>query len=143
MKKAVKSKPKKNAIFSKILEFILYAILYTGVFAVVAKMFKTFEINGEPKILYAFIAVAIIDVLNKFLKPILITITTPIIGITFGLFYFVITAFILWLTDLIMFDLLNFTNIWILLLIALLITIFNFIVKKLIIEPIIRKASKR
>lgn len=143
MKKAVKSKTKKNAMFSKILEFILYAILYTGVFAVVAKMFKTFEINGEPKILYAFIAVAIIDVLNKFLKPILITITTPIIGITFGLFYFVITAFILWLTDLIMFDLLNFTNIWILLLIALLITIFNFIVKKLIIEPIIRKASKR
>ena len=143
MKKAVKSKTKKNAIFSKILEFILYAILYTGVFSVVAKMFKTFEINGEPKILYAFIAVAIIDVLNKFLKPILITITTPIIGITFGLFYFVITAFILWLTDLIMFDLLNFTNIWILLLIALLITIFNFIVKKLIIEPIIRKASKR
>ena len=143
MKKVVKPKKKGGFGLVKILEFILYAVFYTGIFALVAKLFKSFEINGEPKVLFALLAVVIIDILNKLVKPLLVTISTPITGITFGLFYFVINSFILWLTDLIMLDTLNFTNIWLILVIALLISIMNLIAKKLIIEPIIRKANKR
>ena len=65
MKKVVKPKKKGGFGLVKILEFILYAVFYTGIFALVAKLFKSFEINGEPKILFALLAVVIIDILNK------------------------------------------------------------------------------
>ena len=141
MKAKAKSKKKGTFKLSYILEFILYAVLYTGVFLLVDKMFGSFKINGQPKILYALLAVVIIDILSKVVKPLLVTFFTPITGLTFGLFYFVIQSFILWLTDLIMFDLLNFTNIWLLFPISIVLIIFNFIVRKLIIEPIVKKAS--
>ncbi len=141
MKAKAKSKKKGTFKLSYILEFILYAVLYTGVLLLVDKMFGSFKINGQPKILYALLAVVIIDILNKSVKPLLVTFFTPITGLTFGLFYFVIQSFILWLTDLIMFDLLNFTNIWLLFPISIVLIILNFIVRKLIIEPIVKKAS--
>ena len=143
MKVVVNSKSKNSLRFNLILEFILYSVLYTGVFLLVEKMFKSFEINGDPKVLYAFLAIVIIYALDKLVKPILVTISTPITGLTFGLFYFVINSFILWLTDKIMFDLLNFTDIWILFFISIVLAIFNLLIEKIIIEPIIRKASKK
>lgn len=143
MKVVVNSKSKNSPRFNLILEFILYSVLYTGAFLLVEKMFKSFEINGDPKVLYAFLAIVIIYVLDKLVKPIIVTISTPITGLTFGLFYFVINSFILWLTDLIMFDLLNFTDIWVLFFISIVLSLFNLLIEKIIIEPIIRKASKK
>lgn len=143
MKVVVNSKSKNSPRFNLILEFILYSVLYTGAFLLVEKMFKSFEINGDPKVLYAFLAIVIIYVLDKLVKPIIVTISTPITGLTFGLFYFVINSFILWLTDLLMFDLLNFTDIWVLFFISIVLSLFNLLIEKIIIEPIIRKASKK
>lgn len=143
MKLVVNSKSKNSPRFNLILEFILYSVLYTGAFLLVEKMFKSFEINGNPKVIYAFLAIVIIYVLDKLVKPILVTISTPITGLTFGLFYFVINSFILWLTDIMMFDLLNFTDIWILFFISIVLSLFDLLIEKIIIEPIIRKASKR
>ena len=104
-------------------------------------MFKTFVINDEHKIIYAFLSIVIIYVLDKLVKPILVTIATPITGLTFGLFYFVINSFILWLTDKIMFDKLDFKSLWILFFISIVLSLFNLLIEKLIIEPIVRKAS--
>ena len=143
MKLVVNSKSKNSPRFNLILEFILYSVLYTGAFLLVEKMFKSFEITGNPKVIYAFLAIVIIYVLDKLVKPILVTISTPITGLTFGLFYFVINSFILWLTDIMMFDLLNFTDIWILFFISIVLSLFDLLIEKIIIEPIIRKASKR
>lgn len=124
------------------LEFMLYSVLYTGVFLLVEMPFKSFVINDQNPVLIAFIAIVVIYVLEKVLKPILVTIFTPITGLTFGLFYFVINAFMLKLTDWIMGPKLDFTDIWILFFISIILAGLNLLIEKLIIEPIIRKANK-
>lgn len=143
MKLVVNSKSKNIPRFNLILEFILYSVLYTGAFLLVEKLFKSFEINSSHKIFFAFVAIVIIYVLDKLVKPILVTIFTPVTGITFGLFYFVINSFILKLTDWLMFSKLNFTDIWVLFFISIVLSVLNLLIEKIIIEPIIRKASKR
>ncbi len=125
-----------------LLEFILYSVLYTGVFLLVEIPFKSFEINSNYPVLIAFLAIVVIYVLEKVLKPILVTIFTPITGLTFGLFYFVINAFMLKLTDWILGPRLNFTDIWILFFISIVLAGLNLLIEKIIIEPIIRKANK-
>ena len=126
-----------------LLEFILYSILYTGTFLLVEIPFKSFEINSDHPALIAFISIIIIYILEKVLKPILVTIFTPITGITFGLFYFVINAFLLKITDWILGPKLDFTNIWILFFIAIILALLNMLIEKLIIDPIIKRAGKR
>ena len=128
--------------FNLFLEFILYSVLYTAAFLAVESMFKSFEINSKHEIIVAFIAIVVIYILEKVLKPILVTISTPITGVTFGLFYFVINAFILKLTDWIMGPKLDFTDIWVLFFISIILALLNLLIEKLIIEPIIRRASK-
>ena len=125
-----------------LLEFMLYSILYTGVFLLVEIPFKSFEINDDNPVLIAFLAIVVIYVLEKVLKPILVTIFTPITGITFGLFYFVINTFMLKLTDWILGPRLDFTDIWILFFISIILAGLNLAIEKIIIEPIIRKANK-
>ena len=128
--------------FNLVLEFLLYLVLYTAAFMAVETMFESFVINSDYKVIYAFIAVAVIYGLEKLVKPILVTISTPITGLTFGLFYFVINAVILKLTDWIMFSKLDFTDIWALFVISIILALLNMLIEKLIIEPIIRKAGK-
>jgi putative membrane protein len=47
----------------------------------------------------AFIAGAVLSVVNLIVKPILFVLTLPFTIVTLGLFYFVITAFCLWLAS--------------------------------------------
>jgi putative membrane protein len=46
----------------------------------------------------AFIAGALLSVVNAVLRPVLVVLTLPFTVVTLGLFYFVITGFCLWLT---------------------------------------------
>lgn len=46
----------------------------------------------------AFIAGAILTVVNAIVKPILLVLTLPLTLITLGLFYFVLSAICLWIT---------------------------------------------
>ncbi|MBR1385819.1 MAG: phage holin family protein [Bacilli bacterium] len=126
-----------------LLEFVLYSILYTAAFMAVESMFESFFLGRDNKILYAFLAIVVIYVLEKVLKPILVTIATPITGVTFGLFYFVINTFLLKLTDWIMGPKLDFTDIWALFVISIVLALLNLLIEKLIIEPIIRRATKK
>ena len=128
----------KRGKFNLLLEFLLYSVLYTAAFLLVEGMFESFEINSDYKVVWAFLAIAVIYVLEKLVKPIIVTISTPITGITFGLFYFVINAFMLKLTDWILGPKLNFTDIWVLLLISVILAVLNLLIEKIIIEPIIR-----
>lgn len=128
--------------FNLLLEFILYSILYTLTFLFVESLFESFIICSSNKVLWAFLSVALIYILNKILKPILVTITIPITALTFGLFYFVINVVILKLADLLMGNNLNFTDIWALVIISLLLSLLNTIIEKIIIDPLLRKAKK-
>ena len=47
----------------------------------------------------AFLAGAVLTLINAFVKPILVILTLPLTILTLGLFYFVVTAFCLWLVS--------------------------------------------
>ncbi len=132
----------KNVKINTFIEWLIYMIGYTIAFLIVSSIFKTFEINEEHTYLYAFISVLLIYILNKTVKPILFILTLPITGITLGLFYFVINSIILKLTDLIMGDKLNFTSVWILFFIAIVLSITNLLIEGLIIKPIIKRFKR-
>lgn len=46
----------------------------------------------------AFVAGAVLGVINSIVRPVLVVLTLPVTILTLGLFYFVISAFCLWLT---------------------------------------------
>jgi len=47
----------------------------------------------------AFLAGAVLTLINALVKPILVLLTLPLTLLTLGLFYFVVTAFCLWLAS--------------------------------------------
>lgn len=132
----------KNIQINKFIEWIIYMIGYTVAFLLVSKLFGTFQINEDHTYIYSFISVLLIYLLNKTVKPILFKLTLPITGITLGLFYFVINSVILKLVDIIMGSRLDFTNIWKLFFIAILLSVTNLLIENVVIKPIIRRFKK-
>ena len=143
MKKTIKKESNKYNLEHWIIETSLYLVAYTITFLIVENIFKSFVICQDNKIIWALIAVMIIYVLNKVVRPLLVTLTMPLTGITFGLFYIVINTLILKLTDWLLGPKLSFNNIWVLFFIAIVLGIFRFIIEELIMKPIIRKVSKK
>ena len=132
-----------KARLNKLLEWFIYMVGYTVSFILISFVFGTFEINDDHLILYSFLAVVIVYILNKTIRPIILRLTMPLMGITVGLFYFVINAGILKLVDIIMGDKLNFTSIWKLFFIAVLLAATNAVIEELVIKPIIRRFKKK
>lgn len=142
MKLTVAKGTKESVRINKIFEFVLYIISYTVAFLIVESLFDSFQLSSSYKSLYALLAVLIIYVLDQAVKPILVTLTMPITGLTFGLFYFVINTLILKLTDWIMGPKLVFTDIWILFFISIVLSFINFIIQDVIIKSLIKRATK-
>lgn len=131
------------ARLNKVIEWLIYMVGYTISFILISQLFGTFQINSKHIIFYSFIAVILIYILNKTIKPIIFKLTLPLTGITMGLFYFVINAGILKLTDIILMNKLNFTNIWSLFFIAILLAVTNVVIESFIIKPIIRSFKRK
>ena len=104
-------------------------------------MFKSFKLSSDYTIFYALLAVILIYVLNKTIKPALVFFTMPITGVTLGLFYFVVNTIILKLVDLIMGSKLDFTNIWVLFFISIVISAINLVIELIIIKPILKRVK--
>ena len=127
---------------NKILDWVIYMFFYTLVFILVSSLFKSIYINPDHFYIYSFLTVLIVYILNKTIKPILVTLTIPITGLTLGLFYPFINLFILKLTDWILGNNFNLKNIWISLIISILLSTCNFLVEGLIIKPILKTFKK-
>jgi len=140
MKKIDKAKTKKRVI--DFVDWFIYMIGYALVFLLASYIFDTFYIDTSHFGIYPLLAVVIIYILNKTIKPILITLTIPITGLTLGLFYFVINVFILKITDWVLLSHFNLGNIIYSFFIAIFISIMNFLVEGLIIKPIIKKKER-
>ena len=95
-KKAIQ-KGKKDII--TLIDWCLYMVGYTLVFILVTSLFKSIYVDSDHLILWSAIIVIVIYLLNKTVKPILVTLTIPITGLTLGLFYPCINVFILKLVD--------------------------------------------
>lgn len=131
----------KNRI-NRLFDWLLYMIGYTLVFILVSNMFKSVYIDTSHSYIYSIVVVLILYILNKTIKPVLVTLTIPITGITLGLFYPFINLFILKLVDWILGSHFQLKNIWIALLVAILLSIINFVMEELVIKPIIKRVNK-
>ena len=125
---------------NKFLDWLLYFIGYTIVFILVTTLFKSIHIDKDHFILWSTIIVFIVYLLNKTIKPVLVTLTIPITGITLGLFYPCINVFLLKLTDWILGPHFQITNLFVAIFAAVLLSITNFIMEE-IIKTIINKVK--
>lgn len=137
-----KSKKEKfNDYLMRIIEGLLYMFAYTGVFLIVNYIFDTFIVDETHLYFYSFIAVILIYLLNKTVKPILFHLTLPITGITLGLFYFVNNMIILKIVEFLMNDKVEFTSLTTLFFISIVLSIFNLIVENTIVKPVMKKVK--
>lgn len=125
-----------------LIEWGLQILGYALILVFVATFFDTFQIDDEHLYLYGLVATLIIFILNKTIKPILFFLTIPITGITVGIFYPCINLFILKLTDWILREHFQITNIFIAFLLAILISIMNQLVEIIITKPIMRRIKR-
>ena len=85
MKIVILSKGKER--LNRSIEWLLYFISYSLVFIIVGSLFKSFYIDSAHPLLYSILATFILYILNKTVKPVLVSLTIPITGVTLGLFY--------------------------------------------------------
>lgn len=123
------------------LDWFLYIIGYTIVFIVVTSFFRQVYIDSNHLIIWSAIIVIILYLLNKTVKPILVTLTIPITGLTLGLFYPCINMFILKLVDWMLGKHFQIANLWIALFLAILLSITNLIMEK-VLDNLIEKVKK-
>ncbi|MFW6295954.1 MAG: phage holin family protein [Halothece sp.] len=76
------------------MEIIIAWIVTTIAFLIISWLPLGIEIDSLGK---AFLSAAVFGILNAILKPILGVLTLPLIFLTFGLFLFILNAFIFWL----------------------------------------------
>ena len=121
------------------LEWVIYMFVYAFVLWITSQIFKSLYIET---FLYGLIAAVIIYGLNKTLKPILVTISLPLIGMSLGLFYFVINVVILLITDLILGKHFYLTGFFSPFIVSIFISLMNVLLEGFVIKPIIERCEK-
>jgi putative membrane protein len=130
----------KKARLNNFIDWLIYMIGYTLVLILVSILFNdTFIIDNSYFGLWAFLASIIIYILNKTIKPIIFLLTLPITGLTLGLFYPFINVLIIKIADFILGNHLETNNIFILFFAAILISLMNFLLDKIVIEPLLKE----
>ena len=134
----IKNLNKKNII--NILEKITYIVGYALILVTMSMLFKkTIQIDNSLLGLWGLLISLVIFILNKTIKPIIFKLTIPITALTLGIFYPFINVFILKIVDFIFVNHLTIRGIIIPFVIAVLISIMNFLMEEIVIKPIIRK----
>ena len=121
------------------IEWLIYMVGYALVLLIASNIFRPLYVEN---FLYGFLAAVIIYVLNKTVKPILVTISLPLIGMSLGLFYFVINVIILLIVTLILgkhFYLTGFISPFV---VSIFISITNVIMEGFIIKPLIERCKR-
>ena len=140
MEKQEKKWNKRESI-SKGLDIFIHLIGYTLVLIAVSYIFK--DIVFISNFWFGFLAVFIIFILNRTVKPVLTWLTIPLTAMTLGLFYPLINAFILKLSDWILGSHFN-VNGWLwLIVVSIVITIMNAIMDNFIIDDIIKGGKRK
>ncbi len=120
-------------------EWLIYMVCYAIVLLLASNLFRSLYVEN---FLYGFLAAIIIYILNKTIKPILVTISLPLIGMSLGLFYFVINVIILLIVNLILGKHFYMTGILSPIIVAIFISVSNVLLDNLIIKPIIERCKK-
>lgn len=130
-----------NRRINNFIDWLIYIISYAIVLILVSVLFDSIYIDNAYFGFWALMASVIIYLLNRTIKPILFLLTLPITGLTLGLFYPFINVFILKVTDFILGVHFHTEGVFILFFVAVLISILNFLMDILIVEPIVKRGE--
>ena len=129
----------KKARLNKFIDWLFYMIGYAIILITVSIIFKhTIIIDSSFFGFWGFIAAVIIYFLNKTVKPILVFLTLPLTGITFGLFYPFVNVIILNIVDFILGAHFSIEGLFMSFIVAVLISIMNILLQEVVIKSILR-----
>jgi putative membrane protein len=133
----------KIARLNKFIDWLLYMVGYALILITVSILFKnTIYIDSNYFGFWGLIAAIIIYFLNKTIKPILIWLTLPLTGLTFGLFYPFVNVLILNITDFILGVHFTIHGIFMAFIVAVLISLMNILLQEIVIKSIIKGGKK-
>lgn len=115
---------------------LLHLLVSTVTLMVVAGYFNGFYISG---ISAAILASLLLSIINLIVKPVLIILTLPVTVLTFGFFLFIINAITLWITAALMGSSFVISSFWMAVLAAIILSILNTLIHKIIIDPLRKK----
>ena len=128
----------KKARLNKFIDWLFYMIGYAIILITVSIIFKhTIIIDSSFFGFWGFIAAVIIYFLNKTVKPILVFLTLPLTGITFGLFYPFVNVIILNVVDFILGAHFSIEGLFMSFIVAVLISIMNILLQEVVIKSIL------
>lgn len=148
MKKTIAKTTPNNTKFkkekiSKTLDLLIHLLGYTLVLITVSVIFhKTVYIDNSCFGIWGFIAVIIIFILNRTIKPALVWLTLPLTALTLGLFYPLINVLILKITDWILMNHFNITGFFFVFVVSIVISIMNAVMDNIIIDDILKGGKK-
>lgn len=132
-------KPKIN----KFLDWFIHILGYTLVLITVSIMFKnTVYIDNQFFGLWGLLAVIIIFVLNRTVKPLLFWLTLPLTALTLGLFYPIINIIVLKVADWILMDHFQIHGFFMVFIVSIIISIMNAIMDNIIIDTFLKGWKK-
>lgn len=128
----------KKVRLNKFIDWLFYMIGYAIILITVSIIFKhTIIIDSSFFGFWGFIAAVIIYFLNKTVKPILVFLTLPLTGITFGLFYPFVNVIILNIVDFILGAHFSIEGLFMSFIVAVLISIMNILLQEVVIKSIL------
>ena len=129
--------------FNKCIDWLIHMIGYALVLITVSVIFKkTIIIDNEYFGLWGFVAVIIIFILNRTIKPMVVWMTLPLTALTLGLFYPIINVLILKITDFILGSHFDIHGTIFLFIVSIVISIMNAIMDNLIIDNLLKGNKK-
>ena len=128
---------------NKYLDWLIHMIGYTLVLILVSLIFReTVYIDNRLFGLWGLIAVIIIFILNRTIKPMLVRMTLPLTALTLGLFYPLINILILKITDYLLFEHFEIHGTIFVFIVSVVITIMNAIMDNIIIDVLLKGKKK-
>ena len=124
----------------KIVESLIYILSYALILNVMSLIFKnTIQIDNSCFGIWSLIASTLILIINKTIKPLIVRLTIPITVLTLGIFYLLINFFILKIVDFILGKHLIINGIIMPCIVAILVSLLDFIIDRKVIKPIIKE----
>jgi putative membrane protein len=133
----------KKVTINKYLDWFIHIMGYTLVLITVSVIFpNTIMIDNQFFGLWVILAVIIIYVLNKTVKPILFWLTLPLTALTLGLFYPLTNVFVLYLTSWVLMGKFEIEGFGMIFLVSIIISVMNAIMDNIIIDTFLKRGKK-
>lgn len=132
----------KKARLNRLIDWLIYMVGYAIILITVSILFKnTFYIDSSMYGLWGLIAAIIIYFLNKTVKPIIVYLTLPLTGLTFGIFYPFVNVIILNIVDFILGFHFEIHGLFMSFIVAIMISIMNIVLQEFVIKSILGRVK--